>query len=162
MAAAPADTVRVSCSCGAKLKVPAKAAGRRVKCPKCAAVVQVPAREPPPPEPEPLSGGSDTGDLMEQLAAEARVAPAASAVSPAIGTLTHCPGCGAELSPNAKICVSCGHSLATGGARKAAKAGVGSVPSGAGPGRLTLVLVLGGAAIVIGVVLWLVLGAAAG
>jgi hypothetical protein len=167
MADAPADTLRVTCDCGARLKVPAKAAGRRVKCPKCTAVLKVPAKEPPAPEPAPLSGGSDTGDLLEQLAAEARAAPAASGPSPAVGTPTHCPGCGAALPTGAKLCVSCGYSLSSGGTRKAARVGPGAVPSGpnrtgAGTRRLTLAVVLGGAVVIIGAVIWLVLGAVEG
>ncbi len=38
-----AERIRVACSCGALLRVPKTAQGKRVKCPKCAAAVTVPA-----------------------------------------------------------------------------------------------------------------------
>ena len=43
--------ISVSCDCGARLKVRDEAAGKRVKCPKCQAAIQVPQAESPP-EPE--------------------------------------------------------------------------------------------------------------
>ncbi len=48
----------ITCSgCESKIKVPDAAAGKRVKCPKCATVIRVPAVEPPEepasPDPEP-------------------------------------------------------------------------------------------------------------
>ena len=43
--------ISVSCACGARLKVRDEAAGKRVKCPKCQAPIQVPEAEAPA-EPE--------------------------------------------------------------------------------------------------------------
>lgn len=40
-----AETIRIECECGKKLKVPAAAAGKRVKCPNCQTVMTVPMPE---------------------------------------------------------------------------------------------------------------------
>lgn len=45
--------ITLSCSCGKALRVPDSAAGKKAKCPACAAVLEVPAPAPAPPEPEP-------------------------------------------------------------------------------------------------------------
>lgn len=42
--------ITLNCACGKSLRVPDSAAGKRAKCPMCAAVLDVPA----PPEPEPV------------------------------------------------------------------------------------------------------------
>lgn len=53
--------ITLNCACGKSLRVPDSAAGKRAKCPACAAVLAVPVPpEPPPvfevvePEPEPI------------------------------------------------------------------------------------------------------------
>lgn len=42
--------ITLNCACGKSLRVPDSAAGKKAKCPACAAVLDVPA----PPEPEPV------------------------------------------------------------------------------------------------------------
>lgn len=44
MSGSATDKVAVKCACGAKMKVPASAAGRRARCPRCGEVFKVPAR----------------------------------------------------------------------------------------------------------------------
>lgn len=46
--------ISLSCSCGKALRVPDSAAGKKAKCPACAAVLEVPAPAPAEPEPEPV------------------------------------------------------------------------------------------------------------
>ncbi len=55
--------MQVICSgCNAKIKVPDKAAGKRIKCPRCAIVIQVPAAETPESsEKPPMPGFSPKG-----------------------------------------------------------------------------------------------------
>jgi len=44
-----ADNVLITCTaCNSKMRVPDSAVGKKVKCPKCGAVLSVPAAEPPP------------------------------------------------------------------------------------------------------------------
>jgi len=45
--------IEFPCVCGKQLSVPDDAAGRRAKCPRCGAVVNVPGTPPPPPPPPP-------------------------------------------------------------------------------------------------------------
>ncbi len=113
-----AEKVTVTCHCGARLKVPARAIGKRAKCPKCgeAFLVSQPA--------------DDAGDgWLDDLVGQEHAAPAAaagSAVPPpaASAAIRPCPNCGAAMSASAKTCPSCGGkrkraattSVATGGA----------------------------------------------
>jgi membrane associated rhomboid family serine protease len=119
--------------CAAKLKLPAEAAGRRVKCPKCAKVLRIPAAAPPSPT---AAAGLGEDDLLSELAAAEKMTPAATsdilAIAPPelltgettrpsttlqagtkVGTRT-CPGCKKMLPADAKICVDCGIYLKTG------------------------------------------------
>lgn len=59
--------IKVNCSCGKSLSAKPELAGHRVKCPKCAAVLTVPAAlppEPPPPPPDenPFAFGDGDGE----------------------------------------------------------------------------------------------------
>lgn len=49
--------IQVQCGCGSKLAVPAQHAGRKVRCPKCKGVVDVPAAEASP-EPQPAAAAT--------------------------------------------------------------------------------------------------------
>ncbi len=77
--AAPGEPLRIHCaSCGSKMKVAAKAIGRRVRCPRCSAVLTVPA---PAATPDGVAadgaGPLDDGDsLLDELAAAERSAVA--------------------------------------------------------------------------------------
>lgn len=54
MAQSDASRIRVDCACGAALRAPATAAGKRIKCPKCGEAIPVPtADEARPPAPPP-------------------------------------------------------------------------------------------------------------
>lgn len=121
---ASADTarppsIRVTCKhCGARIKLPARAAGRRVKCPKCACVLRIAGPPAAPPPPATTAAGSDSDLLSELEFAEQTaqaVAPAprtAPPRQPQTGGPT-CPSCQQSLPPDAKICVQCGIALVT-------------------------------------------------
>ncbi|MBM3979520.1 MAG: hypothetical protein FJ304_04405 [Planctomycetes bacterium] len=61
--------IAFDCSCGKTLRVPDEFAGRRAKCPACAAVLTVPLPEPQfeiveePPPPPPRAGAARHGEL---------------------------------------------------------------------------------------------------
>ena len=138
--------IKFGCSsCGKRIGVPETAAGRRVRCPKCADPTRVPDAPPAPKvEAEPAGGGlADLASLeadgplelneVETPAPAAGAAPpeaptvAAAAPPPPVGDTKDCPKCGAPAAASAKICVSCGHGfkgLSAAGRAKTRKAGV--------------------------------------
>ena len=103
--------IELTCpACGQTLKLKEEAAGKRGRCPKCQAVITVPAGSAaqstedhgPRPEPAPPTPSSVTPPVP---ASPARPAPLHQ------GT---CPSCGGGLAPVAVICVNCGLNLRTG------------------------------------------------
>lgn len=88
--------IPVACACGAQLKVPEGAAGKMVKCPKCAALIPVPA-----------APGAPTAAPEAPPPIEA--APAEKA----------CPYCAETIKAAARICPFCKTDLARpGGVRR--------------------------------------------
>ncbi len=84
--------ISVVCECGKRLKVKDEAAGKRIRCPGCGTVLEVPSAEAigqasEPSEKKPVSGRS-------------------------------CPWCTVQLPDDAVVCLSCGYDFRTG--RKAA------------------------------------------
>ncbi len=154
MSETTSDRIEVQCACGVKLKVPASAAGRRARCPKCSATFAVPA---------PAGQGiTPSGDgWLDELAAQERTATSTPpAESAATGTpaepraavptsgIKPCPHCGAALVGDAVLCTSCGYSLKTGQTKKGARLG----PSVAG--RFALGCVLSAVGAVVGAAVW--------
>jgi predicted amidophosphoribosyltransferase len=116
------EFAKVICAgCGASFRAPAHAAGRRVKCPKCKAPLQIPARAAAVDQPDSrtqasLGAGADEEDLVYKLAEGEHVAAAVSeapAVQSTAGGAT-CPSCGKAMPREAKICTDCGIDLKTG------------------------------------------------
>ena len=117
------DSVLVLCDCGKRLKAPATAVGRRVRCPACGAAVSVGGTMTVAP-PAPVAGartahkmaavvsqpagGADGGlDALYELAEQARSArPAAEQ--------PRCPGCRSGLAADAVLCTNCGYDTRTG------------------------------------------------
>lgn len=87
----------VNCSCGKVLRVKPEWIGRRVKCPSCGAIVQVPAAQPE--DSEPL-----------------RLAPK-DPDPPPTDAQAECPNCHQPLAPGAVLCTQCGLDLRTGTVR---------------------------------------------
>jgi len=79
--------IRVECACGAALKVPETMAGRRVRCPKCAQPVAVPAGDVAAPDPP----------------------------APAAGPTRPCPYCAEPIQVAALVCRYCKSRLGPGG-----------------------------------------------
>lgn len=125
------DRVHVRCDCGARLGLPASAAGRKARCPKCHAVVSVPAPEAPALDdfdellgglsdgeatqiertPQPAEPPKRTSDLYGLAPAEE---PPAVPKVVDTGPPRECPACKAKYASDAKVCTACGIYLATG------------------------------------------------
>lgn len=133
----PPEPVRFHCpDCSASLKVPAKAAGRRVKCSGCGAVLTVPdsaaeagvAADVDEQQDDLFAGLAEGQDVEETASAHA-----ASAVT------TSCPHCAAAVSGGAALCASCGYNLHTGrmtGAGAASQAARGALSAAGGLAKL--------------------------
>ncbi len=117
--------IRVSCQCGQSFAAPDHLAGKRVKCPKCAQPLAIPAAAPagsapakqapakqPAKQKQPAAAPADDpfGDL--NLAPPTALPPRdifseAGMDQRAAGT-TPCPSCGKPLADTAVLCVKCG------------------------------------------------------
>jgi len=134
--------VHFRCRCGKKLALPLAAAGRRAKCPQCAAVVVVPDPSAAPPAGAPpgedadflltaLSDGVPAPDPGPRPAPPRPPSPPDDddgllGIAPLVdtpivrvpevipGQPKVCPSCKRELPGTAKICVECGVDLKTG------------------------------------------------
>jgi hypothetical protein len=91
--------IKVACQCGQQFAAKDELAGKRVKCPKCAAVLTIP---------------------QASAAAGGPRAPAARRVSELLDDagmrsgVVRCPGCGAEMGESAVLCVMCGYDTRVG------------------------------------------------
>jgi len=129
--------ITFKCDCGKMLRVKEEVAGKRVRCPACKAVVQVPAPQAkaapaaPAPAQEP-SGGLELklmGDSPPEPKPKAPAAAAPAGEGPGLGLqddepeqdqqqaeggTKRCPACHVELPTAAVICTTCGHDFRTG------------------------------------------------
>ncbi len=115
--------IRVNCQCGQVLQVPDAMAGKAGKCPKCSAIVRVPAaRGATSGAANPTSSGG-----AAKVSSKPHAATAASTVAKPsrldalfeeaglekqVGNT--CPKCGELISPGAVLCVKCGLNFQTG------------------------------------------------
>ena len=118
-------SIRVECQgCGRKFQAPEKLAGRRTKCPKCSAVIQVGARPLQPSEqvtsgedsvqPIPVTCGCGKKFWAKAELAGKRVKCPACGDALAIAAEQPdqpCPACGKLLSSGTVLCVDCGYHL---------------------------------------------------
>ncbi len=154
----------VRCQCSAKLRVPAAAAGRKVKCPKCGFKILVgaptsassatpqPANTAPPPVPS--SPPMEEDNLLDDLLSS----EASSETAQGPDLLAHqktCPKCKAQMTKDAKVCLSCGFDPAIVGNEPAKKSiatsKVGGLAKGASRFGIGCALSAGGALIGAGV-----------
>ncbi len=99
--------ITVSCSCGASFKAKDHLAGKRVKCPKCQGVIDVPAARPTVSQVAGSSSSSASAnnpllDLLDEAGVKS------------VQTGPKCPACAEAMAPTAVICVNCGYNVATG------------------------------------------------
>lgn len=119
-----AERLSVGCACGARLRVPASARGRRVRCPRCGAAIAVAAAPRAPVEQHAdqvneLLAGLASGEVVsapEAYDVAARETPGdTDETTPRKGKLTRkCPSCGTTYPEEAVICPPCGVNLKTG------------------------------------------------
>jgi LSD1 subclass zinc finger protein len=96
-----AEPIFITCSsCNKQLKVPPAALGKKVRCKKCKAINNVPART------EPLSFEEEAVDAKNPyIVTETSLSP-------------KCPHCAADIEPpDARICLNCGYDLEVRGRR---------------------------------------------
>jgi len=108
--------ITVTCACGTTLRVPATAAGKRGRCPKCNEVFVIPE-----PQEELQLAGEDEFDALAEAAS--REGESEAVDQPDRETSAQaCPQCGARVAGGAVLCVSCGLNLQTGKAVRGASA----------------------------------------
>lgn len=157
MASSESEHIKIYCACGAGLKLPPTAIGKKIKCPKCGSVF-VAEEEESPFSLAPL----DTFD--EEVAAKAqqarkieqeRLEHANASGKPG----TPCPLCGKSIAHGAVMCVACGYDSRTG--RRVGKANA-SVSAATrlvkSAGTFLLGCVLSGVGALLGASLWLIIG----
>jgi hypothetical protein len=148
----------VSCPhCASKLRLPDELPGRAVCCPRCGTTFEVDPPAPPPAEPWP--GGPAPATRPE-------APPEAPPRRPRLGDvhddLRPCPACGLYVHCDADRCRFCGEPLAAGGgdvppaprARMDAEPHRGGLVLGTGVASLVTVMFFPPAALVLGVVAW--------
>jgi len=82
--------IKVACQCGQQFVAKDQLAGKQARCPKCGTVLTIPQ----PRVAGQAGSGKHLSDLLDDVGLRAG--------------LRRCPGCGAEMSPAAVICVMCG------------------------------------------------------
>ena len=94
-------TISVRCTgCGKQFKAKAEHAGKKVRCPSCAAPLTIPAAAEAP------ASAPSLGDLLdEELAAPAQTAAKESEQKP---QAKKCRQCGDELIKGSHFCMACG------------------------------------------------------
>lgn len=91
--------IKVACACGAAFAAKDELAGRTVACPKCKQPLKIPA-----PQATPVAAAPHANDdLFDGMGMKARDT-----------NVPRCPGCAAEMPPNAILCVKCGYNTKLG------------------------------------------------
>jgi uncharacterized paraquat-inducible protein A len=101
------ERIDVTCSCGASLKAPRKAVGKRVKCPRCHKVLRV--RSPDSSLDRALCALGDEEYNTPKLETQP---PPPEPVRTEKGKL--CPMCNGEMPLDAAFCIKCGYHLELG------------------------------------------------
>ncbi len=97
--------IKVACQCGQQFAAKDELAGKRVKCPKCAAVLTI-----PPSGSKPAGVGKGVSELLDDAGMRSGI--------------ERRPGCGAELGKSAVLCVMCGYDTRLGRRLKTRVGGV--------------------------------------
>ncbi len=144
------------CKCGAKLKVPVSAAGRKARCPKCENIFVIPAPKiKKPVEVEPIKDPFEDGTFgLEELAAMERSAPALEPSSRGVAKQP-CPKCNTMLDGGVMLCVSCGYNRETGKTVKGARTKPSKIASlSKASGKFMLGTIFSGIAALVGASVW--------
>ncbi len=103
--------IRVECpSCGVRMNAPESMAGKRASCPKCKAVLLVPAGEPVPigePAPVALAETKDCPYCREPVALAAKKCKHCGEIIQE-REKKYCHECGEVIRAKAEICTKCG------------------------------------------------------
>ncbi len=81
--------MQIKCPCGKRLQVPDSAAGKRVKCPSCRKVLEIPAAAAVPPPAPSVAPGADSEKLVVVCSCGTKMAVPVSAA----GKRVRCPKC---------------------------------------------------------------------
>lgn len=146
------DRIVVTCPCGARMRVKGEAVGRKVRCPKCNETFRV--ADPGAVDTE-ADGEGDFG-MMEELAAQADLAPPATPSQPMIT----CPNCMVKMPADSRMCMSCGYDTTTGKVRKGTTAKSADRAAkvkrlAGGAGRLAMGTLFSGIGALIGAGVWI-------
>lgn len=94
--------IATRCKCGFSFSAKDALAGKRVKCPRCQNVLQVPDKS--------VVGAAAAGPQVNKKLLD--LLDDAGVKSTPKGPI--CAACGAEMDPSAVICIECGYNVATG------------------------------------------------
>lgn len=157
MTSGDSQHIKVYCACGAGLKVPPQAIGKKIKCPKCETVF-VADEEDSPFELSPL----DTSDEDSPAEREVKPKPPAPPPPPASNKPgTPCPLCGQSIAAGAVMCVACGYDTRTGRRISIPKPAVAMAAQLAkSAGTFLLGCILSGVGALVGAAIWLGIGVA--
>ena len=100
--------ISIACKCGQKFAAKDSLAGKTVKCPKCGQPLKIPKSGPDSAEAavKESAPGLNSSNPLHDLLDEVGVTASA--------TGRRCSECGADLTPEAIICIQCGFNTETG------------------------------------------------
>lgn len=117
--------IQFKCQCGQVLKVKDEGAGKRVRCPGCKQVVQVPTKAE-----EAAAAGDPSGHVVDRPPDDVDfgLRDYGQDQDKEAEPIKHCPGCHVALPQSAIICTTCGYDFRTGKTYEAPKTLVQKVP----------------------------------
>ncbi len=134
MATAPASKMTVQCDCGAKLKVPTSAEGKKAKCPKCGNAFRIQKSGDDAPSAKSIKTAASPGDsgdmgsILNALATQANNAPAIE-TEESLAPPVLCIKCGRMVPSSSEACVHCGSNIRQTGAARSSIARPGPAHS---------------------------------
>jgi hypothetical protein len=114
--------IKVACGCGAAFAAKDELAGRTVACPKCKQPLTIP-RPQAAAAPAAPAAPSVNPDLFDDVGLKARDPSG-----------PRCPGCGADMAPNAVLCIKCGYNTKLGRRMETIRMSGSAGEAGAGAG----------------------------